>query len=99
MSRGLLFPDLEPDDVSQGWLVDVPSVTSGQVLDAVSRRHSMDGWNGRPGRWVFMREVCATTGQWGDQQRFDALAVGLVPSVKYARVVYEVKVSKRLLNI
>lgn len=96
MSAGerLLFPDLEPEDVSLGWLVDAPSVTSSQVLDALSRRHSMAGWNGRPGRWVFLREVCAETGSWGEQQRFDALAVGLVPSVKYARVVYEVKVSR-----
>ena len=47
-----------------------------------------------PGRWVFVREVLATTGTWGEQQRFDALAIGLVPSVKYARVVYEIKVSR-----
>ena len=35
-----------------------------------------------------------STGLWGQGQRFDAVAVGLVPSVKYARVVYEVKVSR-----
>lgn len=90
----LLFPDLAPEDVAQGWLPDPPLVTSAQVIDALARRHPMDGYNGMPGRWVFVREVQAATGSYGDVQRFDALAVGLVPSVKYARVVYEVKVSR-----
>jgi hypothetical protein len=90
----LLWPDLGPDESEAGWLVDVPQVTSSQVLDALARRHPMDGINGMPGRWVFVREVQASTGAYSDIQRFDAVAVGLVPSVKYARIVYEVKVSR-----
>lgn len=96
MSNRLLWPDLAPSDVEKGWLGDVPEskVTTRQVLDAVSARHPMDGFNGKPGRWVFLREVQAGTGAYSDVQRFDAVAIGLVPSVKYARVVYEVKVSR-----
>jgi hypothetical protein len=90
----LLFPDLAPGEVADGWLPDLPQLTSAQVLDALAKRHPMDGIHGMPGRWVFLREVQASTGLYGDVQRFDALAVGLVPSVKYARVVYEVKVSR-----
>lgn len=93
MSR-LLFPELAPEDVAVGWLPGAPKVTTDQVLSAVARRHPMDGLNGMPGRWVFVREVLATTGAWGEQQRFDAVAVGLVPSVKHARVVYEAKISR-----
>lgn len=94
MSARLLWPDLEPEDDAGGWLADIPQVTTAQMLDALATRHPMTGWNAMPGRWVFVREVLATTGAWGEQQRFDALAVGLVPSVRYARVVYEVKVSR-----
>jgi hypothetical protein len=68
-------------------------MTASEVLDAIAKRHRMDGWNG-PGRWVFCREVNEATGLWGQGQRFDAVAVGLVPSVNYARVIYEVKVSR-----
>ena len=89
----LLWPDLVPEDEADGWLPDFPKVTTEQVLRALSARHPMDGWNG-PGRWVFAREVNEATGLWGAGQRFDAVAVGLVPSVQYARVVYEVKVSR-----
>jgi hypothetical protein len=89
----LLWPELEPDAAEQGWLADVPRATTDDVLGAIARRHPMDGWKG-PGRWVFCREVNEATGLWGQGQRFDAVAVGLVPSVKYARVIYEVKVSR-----
>lgn len=94
MSDRLLWPELEPNEEAAGWLPDFPKVTSAQVLDALAARHPMDGYNGMPGRWVFVREVQASTGAYADVQRFDAVAVGLVPSVKYARVVYEVKVSR-----
>jgi hypothetical protein len=90
----LLWPELEPEAIAEGWLAEVPALSSSQILEAVGRRHSMDGWNGMPGRWVFVREVQATTGAYGDVQRFDAVAVGLVPSTRYARVVYEIKVSR-----
>jgi hypothetical protein len=90
----LLFPDLAPEDEAAGFLPDLPTLTSAQVLAAVSRRHPMDGFSGRPAHWVFCREVQAATGQYADVQRFDAVAVGLVPSVKYARVIYEIKVSR-----
>jgi len=91
---GLLWPELGPEEVESGWLPDLPKVTSSQVLDALARRHPMDGYDEEPARWVFAREIIAQTGMYADAQRFDALAVGLVPSVKYARVVYEVKVSR-----
>lgn len=95
MTGGRLFwPELEAGEVSEGWLPDPPKVDSWQVLKAIARRHPMDGWNNEPGRWVFAEEVPAATGQYGDVQRFDAVAVGLVPSVRYARVIYEVKVSR-----
>jgi hypothetical protein len=94
MSARLLWPELEPEDDAGGWLADIPQVTSAQVLGALAARHPMDGWNEMPGRWVFVREVLATTGAWGEQQRFDAVAIGLVPSNGYARVVYEIKVSR-----
>lgn len=90
----LLWPELQEADQVSGWIAEAPALTASQVLDAVARRHPMDGYNGEPGRWVFCREVPATTGAYGDVQRFDAVAVGLVPSVKYARVVYEIKVSR-----
>ena len=90
----VLWPDLEPSAAAEGFLPDVPTLQSYDVLRALAARHPMDGFNGAPGRWVFLRETAAATGQYGDVQRFDALAVGLVPSVKYARVVYEVKVSR-----
>lgn len=93
MSR-LLWPDLAPDEAEQGWLPDVPTVTAKQVVTALAARHPMDGWHGKPARWVFAAEVQETTGIYGDAQRFDAVAIGLVPSLKYARVVYEVKVSR-----
>lgn len=95
MSR-LLWPELDPYDEGKGWIAAMPElkVTSAQVLDAIATRHPMDGFGGKPGRWVFVREVQAETGQYSDTQRFDAVAIGLVPSVKYARVVYEVKVSR-----
>lgn len=90
---GLLWPELEEADQQAGWLPEVP-VSTHQVVEAIGRRHPMDGYNGEPGRWVFFREVPAATGSYGDVQRFDAVAIGLVPSVDYARVVYEVKVSR-----
>lgn len=93
MSR-LLWPELEPSEVEEGWLADVPQAASRDVIEAIATRHPMDGYNGKPGRWVFLREVQASTGAYSDVQRFDAVAIGLVPSVKYARVVYEVKVSR-----
>jgi hypothetical protein len=96
MASRLLWPELEADAEASGWRADtfLPTLTSGQVLDAVSRRHPMDGFGGMPGRWVFCREVQAATGSYSDNQRFDAVAIGLVPSTKYARVVYEVKISR-----
>jgi hypothetical protein len=94
MSAQLLWPDLEPEAIESGWLVEVPPLTSDQVLEAVARRHPMTGFGGRPGRWVFVREVDEATGTYSGVQRFDAVAVGLVPSVKYARVVYEIKISR-----
>lgn len=94
MSGRVLFPELEPDVVAEGWLVEPPSLTAAQVLEAIALRHPMDGFRGMPGRWVFVREVQATTGVYADVQRFDAVAIGLVPSNKYARVVYEIKVSR-----
>lgn len=69
-------------------------MTAGTVLDALAARHDEGGWNGRPGRWVFLREVPAMTGSYEQTQRFDALAIGLVPSNGYARIVYEVKVAR-----
>lgn len=91
----LLWPDLEPEAVESGWLAEVPEkVTTAEVLDALARRHASGDWGGMPGRWAFLREVIAETGQWGSQQRFDAVAVGLVPRVEFAWVVYEVKVSR-----
>lgn len=94
MSAQLLWPELEPEAVESGWLVEIPPLTSAQVLEAIARRHPMSGFGGRPGRWVFVREVDEATGTYGGVQRFDAVAVGLVPSVKYARVVYEIKISR-----
>jgi len=91
---GLLWPELAEADQDAGWLPERPALTSRQVFEALRYRHPMDGFNGMPGRWVFCREVQAETGTYGGVQRFDAVAVGLVPSVKYARVVYEVKVSR-----
>jgi len=45
---------------------------------------------------VFLTEVYAETGSYGVCPRFDAVAIGLVPStgVAYGRVIYEVKVSR-----
>jgi len=99
MSAARVFwPDLEQAEVDDGWqpLFVEPEhqMTSVQVLDALARRYPDDRWNGMPGRWLFLREVQEATGSYGDVQRFDALAVGLVPSVHYARVVFEVKVSR-----
>lgn len=95
----LLFPDIDAREAGDGWhpLAEIPKaapITASDVLDVLAKRHDESGINGMPGRWVFLREVSAQTGQWGEQQRFDALAVGLVPSVHYARIVYEVKVSR-----
>ena len=96
MSAARLWPELEPEAVEQGFLIEPPElrVTAAQVLDALARRHPMDGFNGEPARWVFVREMPEETGRWGEGQRFDAVAVGLVPSVDFARVVYEAKVSR-----
>lgn len=92
---GLLWPELEPEAVDAGFFPEIPpQMAASDVLEALARRHPMDGWNGRPGRWVFLTEVAAETGLWGEQQRFDAVALGLVPSNGYARVVYEVKISR-----
>jgi len=94
MTGRLLWPDLEPDVVQEGWLAELPLVTTADVLTAIARRHPDDGYGGAPGRWVFLREVQASTGAYSEVQRFDAIAIGLVPSVGYARVIYEVKVSR-----
>lgn len=95
----VLWPDVDHSEIEAGWtpLAGIPKgggITAADVLDVLAARHDEGGWNGRPGRWVFLREVPAATGSYGDVQRFDALALGLVPSVKYARIVYEVKVSR-----
>lgn len=100
MSRQrLLWPEVEDHELDAGWhpLAEIPNqtqITASDVLAVLAKRHDEGGWNGMPGRWVFLREVLAHTGGWGEQQRFDALALGLVPSVHYARIVYEVKVSR-----
>jgi hypothetical protein len=94
VAERLLWPELEPEAEAQGFLADIPQVTSAQVLAALATRHPMDGIHGMPARWVFVREVQATTGVYGDTQRFDAVALGLVPSNDYARIVYEIKVSR-----
>ena len=98
-AQRLMFPDVDESEMQAGWqpLAEIPKaggITASDVLDVLAARHDEGGWNGRPGRWVFLREVPALTGAWGEQQRFDALALGLVPSNKYARIVYEVKVSR-----
>lgn len=98
-AQRLLWTDVDEAEMQAGWqpLADIPSdskVTAGNVLDALAARHDEGGWNGRPGRWVFLREVQAATGSYSDVQRFDAVALGLVPSNDYARIVYEVKVSR-----
>lgn len=98
-TQRLLFPDIDEMELTEGWhpLVDIPKgggITANDVLGVLAKRHEEGGWNGRPGRWVFLREVQAATGSYSDVQRFDALAIGLVPSNKYARIVYEVKVSR-----
>lgn len=93
----LLFPELGGAEQAEGWIDAVPEakVTAADVCAALDRRHDPGpSIGGLPGRWVFLREVQAATGRYGDVQRFDAVAVGLVPSVKYARVVYEVKVAR-----
>lgn len=99
MSQRLLFPDIDPHELDAGWtpLAEIPrsgGITASDVLDVLAKRHDEGGWNGMPGRWVFLREVQAATGSYGESQRFDGLAVGLVPSNNYARIVYEVKVSR-----
>lgn len=96
MSPRLLWPELAPEDSAQGWIADLAApVAAADVCAALARRHDPGpSIGGYPGRWVFLREVQAATGNYSDTQRFDAVAVGLVPSVKYARVVYEVKVSR-----
>ena len=85
-AQRLLWEDLAPVEIADGWLPEVPQMTASQVLDALAARHPMDGYNDEPGRWVFYREIVAGTGSYGGVPRFDALAVGLVPSVDYARV-------------
>ena len=91
----LAWPELDDGLVSKGWLASFAQpITSSDVLEAIARRHPMDGFGGKPGKWVFVREVQSSTGSYSDVQRFDAVAIGLVPSVKYARVVYEVKVTR-----
>ena len=97
-AQRLLFPDIDDQELQAGWhpLADIPraAITASDVLDVLAKRHDESGWNGAPGRWVFLREVQAATGSYGESQRFDALTVGLVPSNNYARIVYEVKVSR-----
>lgn len=95
----LLFPDVDEAEVEAGWqpLAEIPrggGITASDVLDVLAKRHDEGGWNGYPGRWVFLRELQAATGGYGESQRFDAVALGLVPSNNYARIVYEVKVSR-----
>lgn len=98
-NQRLLWPDADPEELDAGWtpLTAIPKdekITAGIVLSVLAKRHDESGWNGRPGRWIFLPEVPAFTGAWGEQQRFDAVALGLVPSVRYARIVYEIKVSR-----
>lgn len=98
-SQRILWPDVDPEELAQGWtpIADLPKtavITASDVLGVLAKRHDEGGWNGMPGRWVFLREVQAATGNYGEVSRFDALAVGLVPSNSYARIVYEVKVSR-----
>lgn len=92
----LLFPELGGAEQAEGWIAEPPAkVTAADVCAALDRRHDPGpSIGGMPGRWVFLREVQTATGQYGDVQRFDAVAIGLVPSVRYARVVYEVKVAR-----
>ena len=95
VSPPLLWPELGPAEVDEGWLADPGTgFRSADILAALEYRHTDIGWNGTPARWVFVREVQEQTGVYGDAQRFDAVAVGLVPSVKYARIIFEVKVSR-----
>lgn len=98
-AQRLLFPDIDETELEAGWqpLAGIPreaKITAGDVLDVLAKRHDEGGWNGRPGRWVFLREVQAATGSYSDVQRFDGVALGLVPSNDYGRIVYEVKVSR-----
>lgn len=98
-TQRLLFPDIDPAELEAGWqpLAEIPhqaAITATDVLDVLAKRHDEGGWNGRPGRWVFLREVQAATGSYSESQRFDGLALGLVPSNKYGRIVYEVKISR-----
>jgi len=98
-AQRLLFPDVDEHELQAGWqpLAEIPGearLTAADVLDVLAKRHDEGGWNGRPGRWVFLREVQAATGSYSDVQRFDGVAIGLVPSNDYARIVYEVKVSR-----
>lgn len=97
MANRLLWPNLEPEAIAEGFIAEAPEskITSAQVLDALAYKHTdYNPWNGYPATWVFAREVQRETGVYGDSQRFDGVAIGLVPSVKYARVVYEVKISR-----
>lgn len=98
MAERLLWPDLEPQAVAEGFIAEVPqaTLTSTDILDALALRHPTDGMNGMPGTWIFLREVYAEAGHGGGSQRFDALAIGLTNAqgVGRARVVYEVKVSR-----
>lgn len=95
-TQRLVWPDLEPEAIAEGFIAEVPEtkIGSAEVLAALAYRHEEFGYNGVPIHWVFATEVQRETGVYSDTQRFDAVAVGLVPSVKYARVVYEVKVSR-----
>jgi hypothetical protein len=95
VTRNLLWPELATSDIEEGWLDDPGTgYRTSDVLRALEARHWDASWNGSPARWVFVAEVQERTGVYGDAQRFDAVAVGLVPSVKYARVIYEIKVSR-----
>jgi hypothetical protein len=103
VSQRLLWPGLTDEERAAGWGDQAgPAMTTGDVLDALERRHADhgkpagydEGWSARPGRWAFLREVQAAAGEYSEVQRIDGLAIGLVPSVRFARVAYEVKVSR-----
>lgn len=96
MSR-LLWPELGEDDAAAGWLPEPGAgYKAADVIGALERKHADFGgadWK-TPAAWAVVREVQERTGVYGDAQRFDVVAIGLVPSVKYARIIYEVKVSR-----
>lgn len=67
-----------------------PRVTAGAVVDALIR------WRHAPPRWAAFPELCVGDGPqaWAANRRFDLWAIDTFPSGHYARVGYEVKVSR-----